>query len=447
LSAFFWLLAIISYSRYVRQPSMVKYLLVFLAMALGLMSKPMVVTLPFVLLLLDFWPLSRLERHAQISGARAFSVKQVWPLVWEKIPFFLLAAVSSIVTINAQKSGGAVIPIEALGFGTRVGNAIHSYFIYMWKMFLPLDLGVLYPHQIIPALKIIGATFVLVSISVLAIRLRKKHPYFLVGWLWYVGTMVPIIGLVQVGHQAMADRYTYIPLIGLFIVLSWAISELFGKLSRGKLWATLSGALLLPLMMAVAWVQVGYWKNSITLWQRTLSVSTDNSIAHNNLGEAYHIEGQILTAREQYQLALKINPKFAMAHNNLGKSLYELGEAQDAIEHYLRALQINPNLAMTHNNLGNALKKQGQIQQALEHYQMALEINPDFEIAHYNLGVAFEETGSRDMAIKHFQKAILINPDFADAHYNLGIILMRAGQQKMANFHLRRATEIESVRR
>ncbi len=441
---FFWLLTIFFYSRYVKQPATARYLIALATMALGLMSKPMVVTLPFVLLLLDFWPLSRPGTHFLNSGINVISLKKFWPLVWEKIPFFVLVAVSSVVTIYAQKHGGAVTSIDILDPGTRASNAIYSYFMYIEKMLMPFDLAVLYPYpKTLSMLKIIGPALVLVGVFVLSFRLRKKFPYLLVGWLWYIGTMVPVIGLVQVGTQAMADRYTYIPLIGLFIIISWGAFDLIGKLPKAKVWAVVSAALLFPIIMTMTWAQTGYWKNSITLFEHTLKVTTGNQKAHINLGNALDLNGQTQQAIEHYLMALQINPESDIANNNLGKVLDGQGRTHEAIEHYFRALQINPDFELAHNNLGKALDGLGRTQEAIKHYLMALEVNPDLVIAHNNVGLAFEKIGSREIAIKHYQRAIQINPDFANAYHNLGVTLFRAGQLELAVTHLQKAVQID----
>ena len=350
------------------------------------------------------------------------------------------------MTFYAQKHGGAVIPLEALDAGTRVVNAIYSYFMYIVKMFMPVKLAVFYPHPKTVALfSIIALAVMLGCIFYLVFRLRTKFPYLFVGWLWYVGTMVPVIGLIQVGDQAMADRYTYIPFIGLFIMLSWGAADLLGKLPKGKVWAVVPMIILIPAMMAVTWTQAGYWKNSVTLFERALAVTNENSLTHNNLGVALEKSGQTQKALEHYQKALEINPEYSVAHNNVGNVLLGQRKTRKAIEHYSISLQIDPDYYLAHNNLANALNRQGQTQKALEHYQKALEINPDFEVAHNNLGLVLENIGSRKMAIEHFQKAILINSDFSDAHHNLGVTLLRDGQIEMAKTHMQRAVELENA--
>jgi tetratricopeptide (TPR) repeat protein len=413
ISAFFWLLTIFLYHQYVKQPSLTKYIWVFAAMALGLMSKPVVVTLPFVLLLLDFWPLKRVGASFLTPGHYMASLKTALLLFREKIPFFILTTLSCWVTIYAQKQGHAVTTMENLEMGTRLANAIFSYLMYLVKLFIPVNLAVFYPHPIdLPLYLSTGAALVLVGISYLVFRQRVKRPYLLVGWLWYVGTLVPVIGLIQVGGQAMADRYTYIPFIGLFIMIAWSAWDLLRKSSNGKLWAGISMMVLLPAMMVMTWVQTGYWKNSITLSEHAVSVTKGNYVAHVMLGSA----------------------------------LDERREFQKAIQQYQLALEINPNIENAHINLGNALYRQGQVKKALKHYLAALKINPDYEVIHNNLGLAFLTMGSPNKAISHFRKAILLDPDYAKAHRNLGVAFLRAGQTEMAEFHLQKAAGLDNAR-
>ena len=375
LSTLFWLLTILIYNRYVKQPSTTKYLLMFAVLALGLMSKPMLVTLPFVLLLLDFWPLSRPGSHFLSAGLNVISIKMAWPLLREKIPLFALTALSCGMTFYAQKHGGAVIPLEALDAGARVGNAIYSYFMYIVKMFMPVKLAVFYPHPKTVALfSIIALAVMLGCIFYLVFRLRTKFPYLFVGWLWYVGTMVPVIGLIQVGDQAMADRYTYIPFIGLFIMLSWGAADLLRKFPKGKVWAAVSMIILIPAMMAVTWTQAGYWKNSVTLFERALAVTNENSLTLNNLGVAFEKSGQTQKALEHYQKALEINPDFEVAHNNLGLVLENIGSRKIAIEHFQKAILINSDFSDAHHNLGVTLLRDGQIEMAKTHMQRAVEL-------------------------------------------------------------------------
>jgi len=398
LSTFFWMLTMWSYIWYVENPVVHRYILVVLFFALGLMSKPMLVTLPFVLLLLDFYPLNRVQ-FKQVDGSANAQRKSIaLHLILEKIPLFVLVVMSSAVTFYAQKKGGAVGSLEIYPFKVRIANALVSYVKYIGKMIYPSKLAVLYPHPgMLPWWNIVGACILLVSISFLAIRIVKQSPYFAVGWFWYLGTLVPVIGLVQVGRQSMADRYTYVPLIGIFIIIAWGLPELVAQWRYRNIWLATLGTVVLTILMAMTWKQVGYWKNSITLFEHTLKI-------------------------------LKITSNNDVAHYNLGKYLEKQGRTAEAIEHYLQALQIKPDFVEAHNNLGLALEKQGRIEEAIEQYLQALRIKPDNEKAHNNLAIAFFRKGNIEGAIAHFREALRINPDQNDIKYNLKQVLMM--QQK-----------------
>ena len=281
LSTFFWMLTKWSYIWYVEHPVVRRYILVVLFFALGLMSKPMLVTLPFVLLLLDFYPLNRFQFQQSDGSANAQQKSIALRLILEKTPLFVLVAMSSAITFYAQKHGGAVASLKVIPLKARVANALVSYANYIGKMVYPSKLTVLYPHPgMLPWWKIAGACFLLVSISFLAIRVVKQSPYFAMGWLWYLGTLVPVIGLVQVGSQSMADRYTYVPLIGIFIIIAWGIPELVAQWRYRKIWLATLATVILTILMAMTWKQVGYWKNSITLFEHTLKVTTNNALPH-----------------------------------------------------------------------------------------------------------------------------------------------------------------------
>jgi tetratricopeptide (TPR) repeat protein len=375
LSAMFWLLALYVYAGYARHPSWRSYLATLLLFALGLMAKPMVVTLPFVLLLLDRWPLQR--RAAGCSFVRLLS---------EKIPFFALSLGSAIITIIAQRSDGALVPAEALPLLPRLANALVAYVSYLGKMLWPERLGVLYLYSpAVPLWQAGGALLLLLAISVLVLRTLRSRPYLAVGWFWYLGTLVPVIGIVQVGHQAMADRYTYLPLIGPFIMLAWGIPELLSRVRwRSEILAPLAGGALLALALCT-WQQLGYWRNSVTLFTRTLEVSPDNFVAEMNLGNALVEEGRFPEAVSHLTRAVALKPVSAEAHYNLGNALVRQGRNGAAVDAFTRALWINPDYALAHNNLGSAYERLGKPVDALHHYREALRIDPGDGIARQNL--------------------------------------------------------------
>jgi tetratricopeptide (TPR) repeat protein len=430
LSTLFWLLTMWAYLGYVERPGVRRYLLITVSFTLGLMAKPMLVTLPFVLLLLDYWPLSRFQVGQSVDAPGApvqapvkpgQPMAAVFSLVWEKIPLFALAAVSSVVTFLAQKSAGALIYAETWPIRIRIANALVSYVKYLGKMIWPYPLAVFYPHPgyNLPIWQTAGAGLLLLCISVLVVRWARRYPYLLVGWLWYIGTLVPVIGLVQAGYQAMADRFTYIPLIGLYIIIAWGVAEIVPRWPHRRLYfATLSTTLFLFLIV-LTWKQVQNWKNSISLFEHTLEVTSSNWLCHNNLGNAFYIKGRTDDAIKHYLEALRIKPDYAEAHYNLGFALDRKGRTDDAIKHYLEALRIKPDYAKAHNNLGLALDRKGRTDDAIKHYLEALRIKPDYAIAHNNLGIALARKGDIDAALKHFQKAFQINPNFSEARDNL----------------------------
>ena len=470
LSTFFWILTMGSYALYVERPNAVRYIPVFLLLMLGLAAKPMLVTLPFALLLLDYWPLGRLK----IGPPFPFIDKQqrsiAFHLLLEKAPLFALIAASSFVTFLVEQSAGSVVPLGRHPLNARIANAVVSYVVYIEKMFWPSHLAVLYPHPgKLPMWQVAGACLLLLIISLLAIRVVIRHPYFAVGWLWYIGTLVPVIGLVQVGYQALADRYAYVPLIGLFMIIAWGFYEIVKKWHRRQLVLIVTAIALCSVLMTATWVQVRYWANSITLFEHALEHTDNSSVmhcslgvaladqerrteairhysealridpnyvkAHNNMGIALKNEGRTDEAIYHYSEALRINPYSAEAHYNLGNALADKGRLDEAIDHFSRALQIDPDDAEAHNNLGNALCHQGRLDEAVDHFSRLLQIEPDNAEAHNNLGNALTHLGRLDEAIHHYFKSLHINPGYAEVHNNLGIALAKAGRTAEAIDH------------
>ncbi len=395
LSAFFWMLAIAAYCSYVERPNVQRYLSVVVIFVLGLMAKPMLVTLPFVLLLLDYWPLQRFRQWALIR-----------PLLWEKIPLFVLTVLSCIVTYMAQQKEGAVASFEAITLKVRIENAFVSYITYIGKMIWPNDLAVLYPYPIVlPTVQVVGAAFLLTAITITVIGMAKKVPYAAVGWLWYVGTLVPVIGIVQVGLQSRADRYTYLPLIGLFIMAAWGVPELL-KERRYRNQALIAASTVVLLCLSfVAWKQVGYWRNSITLFEQAVKVTENNYTAYYNLGDAYAVLGNYQQAIGDYDKVLLINPKFREAYNNRGNAFAGLGNYQQAIGDYDKALSLNPKHETAYNNRGNAYYLLGSYQQAIGDYDKAIGLNPNYAEAYSNRGYAYSNLGITGQAIEDLKTA------------------------------------------
>jgi len=377
---------------------------------MGLMAKPMLVTLPFVLLLLDYWPLRRIQF---IKSDDKKESRLALHLVREKLPFFFLAAISSVVTFSVQQTSGSVasfIPLKA-----RVANALFSYVSYITKMIWPLKLAVFYPHpgNDLPLWQAAGSGLLLIIISILVIRVARLHAYLIVGWLWYLGTLVPVIGLVQVGAQAMADRYTYVPLIGLFIIIAWGSPHIVAKLSYHRIVLAVSAGLILSCFMIGTWTQLQYWKNGITLFEHALEVTSNNFVAHNNLGNALGRQRRFEEAVKHSLEALRIMPGYAYAHNNLAVTLVHQGKFEEAFAHYREALRIRPNFLAAHINFGIALAHQERFEEAVKHYLEVLRIRPANPMAHFHLGLAFFWMGDSVSALKEYDILKSINPNLA----------------------------------
>jgi tetratricopeptide (TPR) repeat protein len=394
LSAFFWFLTMGAYVRYTERPGAGNYFLIIAAFSLGLLAKPMLVTLPFVLILLDIWPLRRLPVPFTRSNKTLSDDVGDRGVTWlhalrEKLPLFFLALLSSVVTYLAQMSWKAIPSLEALPLETRMANALIAYVQYIAKMLWPADLAFFYPYAAWwSPWMVSGAVLLLTGLTILTMSVLERRPYLAVGWLWYLGTLVPVIGIVQVGSQAMADRYTYIPLIGLFILIAWGVPELFGNLRFRKPFLSVLSVVIVSVLAGCSWQQVQQWKNSVTLFERALSVTSRNYLAHNNLGVALFFEGRIEDAIRHYTQALRIKPNFADARINIGVAQAAQGKYDEAICHYREALRIRPDDAGTHNNIGVALAAQGKVEGAIDHYTQALRISPDHEKARANLAAA-----------------------------------------------------------
>jgi tetratricopeptide (TPR) repeat protein len=432
LSGLFFMLTLGAYVRYSRLPfSFVRYLVLIVFYALGLMSKMMLVTVPFVMLLLDYWPLGRMA--AWENRVSSFP----WRLVMEKLPLLLMAAALSVATPFAN--------IDAIPMTHRVTNAIVSYLAYIGKFLYPVGLAVFYPHPggDLPIWKVVLSALTLGGVSAAAFVWRRRFPYLFVGWFWYVGMMVPVIGLVQVGLHAMADRYTYLPQIGLSLFLAWGAAELTASWRRRRLVLGIVSASLILILTGLAWKQTTYWRNSETLWRHALDCTTDNFRAHYNLAVTLEEQGYADAAMTHYRNAIRIKPDFAAPLNNLGMAMANLGQVDAAIDLYEKALKVEPDYAEAHNNLGNVLAGCGRVNEAIAHFRTALEKKPDLAEAHINLGMALAGYGRNDEAIYHFQIALEIKPGYATVHNKLGTILMSTGRIDEAIVHFQKALEIK----
>ena len=435
LSTFFWLLTMMAYCRFVEKPVLTRYFILLLFFVLGLMSKPMLVTLPFVLLLMDFWPFGRLQLGQVIQTDVVQTQKtSILYLIGEKVPLFLLTAVASVAAYITQKKGGALARMDFALFKIQIANALVSYVSYIKKMIWPSQLAVFYPQPgTLQISKSVGAGLLLIALTVFVVNFWRRFPYLFVGWFWYIGTLVPVIGLVKVGGFAMADRYTYIPLIGLFIIIAWFIPDLVALRSHRKVLLATFAMLYLSVLMALTWKQVRYWENSTALFNHTLNVTTDNSLAHMKLGEALAEHNKNAEAIRHYLEALRINPDFVQVHFNLGDVHASLGNFEDAVYYYNEALQKKPDFAKAHNNLGNAMARQGNSEAAVYHYNEALKINPNYAGAYYNLGKIAANQGKIEEAILHYRKVLLLNPIMKEALYNLSWTLATHENDKIRN--------------
>jgi tetratricopeptide (TPR) repeat protein len=463
LSGFFFMLTLGAYVLHVRKPdSPARSLVVAAAFVLALLSKSSVVTLPFVLLLLDYWPLRRFEQSRKLSG-----------LILEKIPLLALAAAACATTVLV--AGKLVTPEVHFSMPLRLGNALVYYATYLRQMVWPEGLAVAYPdpHHGLPPWEMALGGALLAGVSAVAWAERRRRPWLLVGWLWYLGMLTPMIGIVPVGAFAQADRFTYLPQIGIYLAVTWLVAE--WRVSRVALGGLM--AAVLAVLMVCAWKQTAYWKNSETLWTHTLACTADNSLAcsnlggdlltkgrvdeaiaylqkalqikpdymeaHYNLGNAFLQKGNVDEAITQYREALKINPALAKAHLRLGNALLQKGNVDEAMVHLQRAAQIAPHDAAIQNKLGYALLQMGKVNEAITHFEQALQTKPDFAEAHNNLGNALGEQGRLDEAIAHFEQAAVIDPGFVAAQYNLGIAYCQKGRGGDAIPHFQQALQIE----
>ena len=448
LSTFFGLLMIFSYYRYVKISSLKNYLLVIIFFSLGLMSKPMLVTFPFVLLLLDFWPLKRFHYKNdylfQSERTTHYGSKGNYRLILEKVPLFIPVVISCVLTFFAQKSEGAVQALLSLSLKNRIENALVSYVNYILKMFWPSKLAVFYPHpgDTFPAWQIFGAALLISCACFLAIRAAKKYPYIVIGLFWYLGTLVPVIGLVQVGEQAMADRYTYIPLIGLFIIVAWGVLDLFRKWHYQKIYLSVFAMIILSAFTARTFFQISHWKNGVTLFEHAIKVTENNHKAHNNLATSLD-SLDLDRAISHFKEALRIHPKYVIALNNLGIALYNKGNYDEAVLYFNKLLDIKPKKTDTRMNLANVLFIQGKSDEAVSHYNEIIKTDSENAEVHSNLAYVLFTKGKLNEAVFHYKEAIRINPEHEKAHYNIGDIFIKQGKIKEAFTHFAEVIKIK----
>jgi tetratricopeptide (TPR) repeat protein len=430
LSAFFWFLTLWCYAGYVERPGVGRYLAVVAAFGLGLMAKPMIVTLPFVLLLLDVWPLGRAKRPWR------WNAPPVKTLLLEKLPLFAMAAGGSVLTFLAQRHAGAVAPLAGIPVALRLENALLSYLVYIGGMLWPAGLAVLYPlPRALPVWEVVAAGLTLAGISILVVRQFPARPYLAVGWCWYLGTLVPVIGLVQVGTQSHADRYTYVPMIGLSIMLAWGVAEVIARHPRTRTAVAAAAAAACLACLTVTWFQIQYWASSETLYRHALEVTSGNYITHHNLADYYLQQNRNEDAREQEAEAVAINPAYMEARLNLALALSLLGRPADSEIEYRRVLEQQPEgkqVYLAHSGLGAVLAAQHRTAEALPELQLAARLKPESGDAHYNLGTALAALGRNREATSELTIAVRLDPGDAEAHHRLALALEAQGERNEA---------------
>jgi len=351
------------------------------------------------------------------------------PLIMEKLPFLSLSLVSGMVTMYGTRQAGTLSSFQAMPLNVRIENALTSYVHYIGKMVWFKNLAVFYPLPgMLPVWQVLAAVLLLLAITLFVIWMARQYPYLIVGWLWYLGTMIPVIGIVQVGAQSMADRYTYVPMIGILIMLAWGLPEFVKRWPYHKAALGILTGLIISILMMGTWIQVRYWQNSITLFKHTLDITSNNYIADSNLGHSLLLQGKIEEAIYHYSESLRIYPNGDEEHNNIGMALQEQGRFQEAVNHYNEAIRINPNYIKAYINLGGAFAGQGKFSDAMKLYSEALRIKPDSAEIHYNLGTLLAYQGKIEEAIIHFRETARIKPDHAKAYNNLGSALLLRGK-------------------
>jgi protein O-mannosyl-transferase len=420
LSGVFFMLTLLAYARYVScQRSLPRYLLVAFFFALGLMAKPMLVTLPLVLLLLDYWPLCRFGSQPLGNAATSARSSTFSRLVAEKIPLFLLSLLSSLLTWWAQRTfmrSTSEIPLVL-----RAENAIVSYVRYLRQLLWPADLAPFYPHPqaTLSLLLVIAAAVLLVAISVVVLRYGRKRPYLITGWGWYLIMLLPVIGLVQVGEQALADRYTYLPQIGIVLAITWTAADATAGIRQLQRFVAFTAVAVTVTLAWCACHQTRYWRNSESLWLQTLAVTENNDLAHNNLGSVWLRSGRVDDAIREYQAALKVTPESPLARNNLGSAFLKQGKVAEAIQEFQRVLSRNPQSITGRFNLAAALLKSGRTAEAVAEYEKVLAIKPDFAEGHLALGHALMRAERLPEAIAQFKISVQLQPGHAHARNSL----------------------------
>ena len=470
LSGLFWLLTMAAYVRYTRQPGFLRYLLVLLVFGLCIMTKPVVVILPFAMLLLDYWPLERIRWGQKGKTAKTTSnQKSAGWLIAEKAPLLAMSAILGVLTVIAQQSGGAVSTLDKVPLDHRIGNAFISYVKYIGKLVWPSDMAVFYPpsHSNLLNATMLICAFIFIVISAISIYTGRRRKYIAVGWLWFAGTLVPMIGLVQVGDQAMANRYMYLPMLGLLIIIALAGKELIAKHPRLKTVAAIMGVISLSCLLVLTRMQVRHWQNSVTLFEYALSVTEDNAITENSYACALFNEDRLSEAEQHFGNALRINPAFDTALIHLARIYLKEGRYNDAIsiygelinrnyktaelyynlamafgiqekyndsiKYFSKSLELNPDDPDTHNKMGSILLAAGKIDDSIGQFNESLRIKADQSAVYENLGTAYNQLGKYELAIQNWTRAIELNPGNIDALDKAGWFLAACGEKSVEN--------------
>jgi tetratricopeptide (TPR) repeat protein len=437
LSTLFWIAGIGAYAAYARRPSAARYIAVAAMLILGLLSKPMVATLPIVLLLLDVWPLRRLRLETR-------DLRTAARLIAEKTPLIVLSFAAGVLTLRSQSAFESVVGVEQLPLSMRVANALISVWAYIGKMAWPSELVPFYPYRTdLSSAAVVAAAIGVLVVSAAAIRLARRAPYLIVGWFWYLIALLPVLGLIQVGAHAMADRFTYVPLVGLFVVLSWGSLDLLRGV-RAPAW--LPGAVATAAVTVGAWVaheQVQHWRDGVALWTHTVRVQPDNARAHANLGVALTTAGDARAANEHYREALRLDPNDGRSHNNLGLALSAEGRTDEAIVHYREAVRLDPEYTNARINLANLLDERGQTGEAIEHYRLALTRDPDNVLARANYAIALAKSRRLDEALPEMLSVIERDPGKASWRFLAAMMSLDLGRPADARRHLEETLRLD----
>lgn len=446
LSTTFFLLTLGAYGAYALKPNWKRYLAVATLFACGLASKPMIVTLPFVLLLLDYWPLRRVQGWT--AEPEVLAVPQISPgkLIWEKLPLFALSAASALITMHAQRAAGAV-GVLPFPLSVRLPNAIYSYAMYVWKAIWPTGLAPLYPHpgHDLALWKVVAASVFLLAVSAVAFRMRQSRSYLLVGWLWFLGTLVPVIGLVQVGNQSMADRYAYIPLLGIFVMVVWCAADLAAARKLSLAWTFAPALCVLVALSFAAYRQIGYWRSSLDLWTHALAVTSNNFVGENSVGGALVDLGRTDEAYPHFVRAAEIQPADPVAHCNVGAYLHQHGHLAEAVSEYELAVHLTVDTrlrATTYANMGAAYRDLGDLAKARASYEQAIQLNPNQFSAWLGMGLLDEQQGRSGEAITDFLRSLQLRPT-AEGYLHLGRTLEQTGHPHEALEAYQRALQID----